>query len=490
MMARWEFSIELDRQTDVPLYRQITAAITADIRRGRLRPGEALPGTRTLARTLGVQRMTVVAAFDDLVAEGWIVTLPARRTIVSPELPDPPRAAASKRGTTINRLPDRTLFELLPGPPDEMPYDVPPGALLFAPNRPDTRLIPRDLIGRAYRRAIRRGGNQLLGYGRPQGHERLRTAIASMLSSTRGIAASADDVCITRGSQMGLALLARAILRPGDVVAVEDLGYRPALEVLRAQGAKVIPVPTDAEGMQIDVLESLTSKSGIRAVHITPHHQFPTTVTLSAPRRLRLLELARQRRFAIIEEDYDNEFHYDGAPVLPLASVDRWGVVAYVGTFSKVLAPALRIGYIVAPRTLVKNVAAHRLYIDVQGDRVLEFALAELIEEGEVQRHIRRVRREYRARRDVLVDALRERLAEALTFNVPAGGIGLWVRAEKKIDIDAWAERARGRGAIMITARHFSVDGRSRPFARLGFASLDEAELREGVRRLAQALTC
>jgi len=323
-MARWEFSIELDRQKKLPLYRQITAAITDDIRRGRLRPGDALPGTRTLARTLGVQRMTVVAAFDDLVAEGWIVTRAARGAVVSLQLPDPPRQkAAARRAGAVTSMPERTLFELSPSPPGEMPYDVPPGALLFAPNRPDTRLIPRDLIGRAYRRAIRNGGDQLLGYGRPQGHERLRVAIAAMLSATRGIAATADNVCITRGSQMGLALLARAILKPGDVVAVEELGYRPALEVFKSQGARVVAIPVDSEGLQIDALASLASREQVRAVHITPHHQFPTTVTLSAARRLRLLDLARQERFAIIEEDYDHEFHYDGAPVLPLASADR-----------------------------------------------------------------------------------------------------------------------------------------------------------------------
>ena len=152
------------------------------------------------------------------------------------------------------------------------------------------------------------------------------------------------------------------------------------------------------------------------------------------------------------------------------------------------LAPALRIGYVVGPRSIVKNVAAQRIYIDVQGDRVLEFALAELIEEGEVQRHVRRMRREYRARRDVLVEELDSRLGSALSFNVPAGGIGLWVRADESLDIDAWSERARGRGALMITARHFSVDGRPRPFARLGFASLNPDELKEGVRRLAQSL--
>jgi GntR family transcriptional regulator/MocR family aminotransferase len=211
-------------------------------------------------------------------------------------------------------------------------------------------------------------------------------------------------------------------------------------------------------------------------------------VTLSASRRLRLLELARSHRFAIIEEDYDHEFHYDGRPVLPLASADRWGVVAYVGTFSKVLAPGLRTGYVVAPRPLLASVIAHRLHPDVQGDRVLEYALAELIEEGEIQRLIRRVRREYEARRDALVGALRRSLGDSLSFSVPAGGIALWVRAADGVDIEAWAERARARGAVIVTAAHFALDGQPRPWARLGFASLDRRELEEGVRRLAAAL--
>ena len=486
-MARWEFALVLERQKGTSLVLQIARAITEDIRRGRLRPGDALPGTRTLARSLGVQRLTVVAAFDELVAEGWIVTRRARGTFVSPDLPEPaPRRFTP--GSPRRVVPDRVPFALEPGPPLDMPYDdLPPGALLFAPNRPDVRLIPHDIIGRAYRRAVRRGRGVLLSYGRPQGHERLRVAIAAMLASTRGLAATANDVCITRGSQMALALLARALVRPGDVVAMEALGYLPAAQVFKLQGAKVVPIPVDHDGIDVEAVARLARAGRLRAVHVTPHHQFPTTVVLAAPRRLRLLDLAREHRFAVIEEDYDHEFHFDGRPVLPLASADRWGVVSYVGTFSKVLAPALRIGYVVAPPPLLASVAGHRLYIDVQGDRVLEFALAELIEEGEVQRHIRRVRREYRARRDVLAQALHEKVGEALRFRVPAGGIGLWVEAGDGVDIDAWAERARLRGALMTTAKRFAIDGKARPFARLGFASLDRDELVEGVRRIARA---
>lgn len=477
-VAKWDLAITIARRDATPIYRQIAAAITNDIRRGRLRAGDRLPGTRTLAGSLGVQRLTVVAAYDELFAEGWIVTEPARGTLVSPELPQ----ISIARGENV---PARTVLDVLPSPPGEMPYDVPAGALLFAPNRPDVRLAPADLIGRAYRRALRQASSALLGYGRPQGHERLRSAIASMLASTRGIAARADDVCITRGSQMATALLARALIRPGDVVAVEELTYRPALETFRAAGAHVVAVPLDREGVKIESIEQLAAGGRLRAIHVTPHHQFPTTVTLSAARRLRLLELARIHRFAILEEDYDHEFHYDGPPVLPLASADRSGVVAYIGTLSKVVAPALRIGYVVAPPAVLSAVVAHRLHIDVQGDRVLEFAIAQLMEQGEIQRAVRRARREYRARRDLLVNALRRAFGASLSFDVPAGGIALWMRCD--FDVERWSAGARKRGAVIVTASAFAVNGRPRPFVRLGFAALDRAEIVEGVRRLRAA---
>ncbi|HKR65493.1 MAG TPA: PLP-dependent aminotransferase family protein [Thermoanaerobaculia bacterium] len=481
-MARWELAVALERGSGTPLYLQIARAIAEDVRRGRLRAGDRLPGTRTLAQSLHVQRLTVVAAFDELAAEGWIVTQPARGAIISPELPEPSPVRRTQTG-----IPRRVAFELPPAPPGDMPYDVPRGGLLFAPNRPDIRLAPAELIARAYRRALRSSGDILLDYGRPQGHERLRAAVADMLASTRGIAATPDDVCITRGSQMAIALLARALIRRGDVVGVEELTYTHAVEAFRLHGARIAPLAIDGEGVRIESIEQTLASGPLRAVYLTPHHQCPTTVTLSTARRMRLLELARKHQFAIVEEDYDHEFHYDAAPVLPLASADRAGVVVYAGTFSKVLAPGLRIGYLVAPPPLLRNIAAHRLYIDVQGDRTMEFALADLIERGEVQRHIRRARREYARRRDVLVRALRRALPHELTFDVPAGGIGLWVRAADGIDIDAWSRKARELGAVFVTARAFSVTGRPRPFARLGFAALNQTELVEGVRRLAKA---
>jgi GntR family transcriptional regulator/MocR family aminotransferase len=475
----------LERHT-LPLFQQIARAVTTDIQRGRLRPGDKLPGTRMLARALGVQRQTVVTAFDELVAEGWIVNRPARGAFVSNDLPDPkPRRFTSQQSPVS--LADRTAFELLPAPLPELPLDVPRGSLLFAPSRPDVRLAPARILGRAIRRAMNVRPESLLSYGRPEGHPRLRRAVAEMLASTRGLAIGPANICITRGSQMALSLLARSVLRPGDIVAVENLGYRSAWEAFRQAGAKLIGVPVDAHGLQVDALDRFLRRHPVRAVYVTPHHQFPTTVTMSAGRRLKLLDLARAHRLAVIEDDYDYEFHYDGRPVLPLASADRFGVVAYVGTFSKVLAPALRIGYVAGPTPLIERIAAHRSHFDVQGDQVLEYAVSELLEDGEIQRHIRRVRREYRTRRDTLVLALNEHLGDRVAFDVPAGGIALWVRARAPLDVDEWASAARRRGAIVVTAAAYTFDGRPRPYLRLGFASLSSQELRDGVRRLAAA---
>jgi GntR family transcriptional regulator/MocR family aminotransferase len=215
-------------------------------------------------------------------------------------------------------------------------------------------------------------------------------------------------------------------------------------------------------------------------VYLTPHHQYPTMAVLAARRRLALLALARRHRFAIIEDDYDHEYHYEGRPILPLASADRGGCVVYVGTLSKVLAPGLRIGYVVAPRPLVERLAAIRALIDHQGDIAVEAAVAELMEDGELQRHVRRMRRVYHARRDALIDALRDQLGDAVSFDVPPGGMALWIHAPD-LDVDAWAARAKAAGVLFTPGRRVSFHGRATPYARLGYACVTEDEIRRAV---------
>jgi GntR family transcriptional regulator / MocR family aminotransferase len=494
----WNFALDLGGRAGAPLFQQISRAIADEIRRGRLRAGVRLPGSRTLARTLLVNRNTVIAAYEELAGEGWIESSKASGTFVSRSLPDvKPRDFAGARSRR-RQVPSAIGFDVAEPPlyvdppsvaqPAAAQLAAASGLLSLSTGSPDVRLAPIGLLTRTYRRAMRRHSSSALEYGYPHGHPYLRGAIATMLSSTRGLATTADDVVVTAGSQMALELTSRTLFRPGDVVVVEQIGYRPAWLAFQQHGAKVVPLPVDAEGLDIEALTRLCQRTHVRAVYVTPHHQYPTTATLTAGRRIALLELAKRLRFAIIEDDYDHEYHYDGRPILPLASADRAGVVVYIGTLAKVLAPGVRLGYVVAPRPLVDAIAAHRRIVDRQGDHTLECAVAQMLDDGDVQRHARRARRVYQARRDSVVKALRADFSDCVSFTVPAGGVAIWCETAAGIDVDAWAQRARQKGLLINTARHYSFDGRARPYFRVCFASLTTEEMADALRRLQAAL--
>ncbi len=469
-----------------PLFQRISQAIIAEIRRGRLKRGDRLPGTRTLAESLLVNRNTVLAAYAELASEGWIESAAARGSFVSRSLPEVRPRDFAGRAARRTEVPGRAGFDVDPAPAAEDLADATPQGIQLSSGSPDTRLAPATLLARAFRRAIRR--YSALRYGFPHGHPDLRAALARMLVATRGLAATAQDVVVTSGSQMALDLISRAVLRTGDSVAIEQIGYRPAWLAFRQHGARLVPIPVDEHGMDVEALASAATRSPIRAVYVTPHHQYPTTATLSAGRRIALLELARRLRIVVIEDDYDHEYHYDGRPILPMASTDQAGVVVYVGTLAKILAPGVRLGYVVGPRPLLESVAAHRYALDRQGDHSLECAVAEMLEQGDVQRHARRARRIYQMRRDCAASALRNALGDAVSFKVPPGGISIWTAVAPGIDVDAWAERALRRGLLLQTARRYSFDGRPRPFFRLGFAALTEEEMRDALRQLRLAL--
>ena len=486
-MRAWDVPVSLDPSSGTPLFLQISRALAADIRRGRLKPGEALPGSRSLAGLLAVNRNTVVAAYRELVAEGWARTLAASRTVVSDALPDPKPRRFSRDAEPRTAVPSRVGFELNECPP--APHGIASGvALPMGGGTPDVRLVPAAALARAYRRALLQKGRRwssVLDYGDERGHHRLRVALAQMLSSLRGLAAGPESILVTRGSQGALDLVARALIRPGDAVAVEELGYQPAWHALRLAGATLYPVPVDAGGLRVDVLAELADRVKLRAAYVTPHHQYPSMAVLQPGRRLALLELARQKRIAILEDDYDHEFHYEGRPVLPLASVDAAGVVIYIGSLSKLLAPGLRIGFTVAPEPLLRQLAIYRTYADRQGDLAVEAAVAELIEDGELQRHARRAREIYRGRRDALCAALVERLGDRIELTPPRGGLALWART--RCDPEAWAAQALKARVAISPGRRFTWEGRKIPFARIGFAALDERELRAAAALLAEA---
>lgn len=544
VQVMWSISRVLSKPTtsDAALFVRIADAIAGDIRRGALRAGDRLPSTRALARDLEVNRNTVVAAFDELIAQGWLATEGARGTRVSADLPpltplDAPAEGGARPDVAGVRRAEKTSRTSLPslravhpkgtrekGPPRAVqpadtgergrssrrathasdkrvasvhaspgfalrdvaiattPFGTEPTEYHASIGVPDTRLVPHALLARAYRRALlARGGKANLDYGSPYGTTRLREAIAVYLRG-RGLSVGTDNVMITRGSQMAIDLAARAVLRTGEVAAVEELGYQPAWRALEEAGAKLVGVPVDASGLVVD---DIPKKA--RVLYTTPHHQYPTTVLMSSARRMALLTHARANGMAIIEDDYDHEFHFEGRPVPPLAAMDPSNVI-YVGTLSKILAPGLRLGFVAAHANVIERLARLRLVVDRQGDHVLESAVAELVEDGAIARHARKMRRVYLERRDVLAMALRRELGDALTFDVPVGGMSMWARVAKGIDIDRWKQRAFEEGVAVAFARDFAQDRRARPFVRLGFAHLAPRELVEVTRRLRRAL--
>ena len=487
MRHSWDFAVDVRRDAAHPPFLQIARTLVADIQRGRLRPGDRLPGSRTLARSIGVHRNTVLAAVAELMAEGWLEAAPGRGTFVARAIPDLRGRPFSRRLGVRVHVPTRVAFALPAMPVAYQQPNLPRGTLNLSSGAPDVRLVPAGAIGRAYRRALARRSADLLAYGDTGGHPDLRAGLASMLTNTRGLAVGGEDVFVTRGSQMALTLVARALVRPGDVVAVEQVGYRPAWEAFRAAGATIVPVRVDDDGIDVEALRTLARRTALRAIYVTPQHQYPTTVTLKAARRVALLALARAQRMAIIEDDYDHEFHYDGRPVLPLASADDAGVVVYIGTLSKVLAPGLRIGYLAAPQPVLRSVAALRSLLDIQGDLATEAAVAALIDDGELQRHIARARRVYANRRQILADSLRRAFGERVEFSQASGGMALWVRFSMRVDFDLWARRSVERGVSWYAGRRYAFDGRPLPFARLSFAWLNERELPEAVKRMAAA---
>jgi len=469
------------------MFVRVAAAIADDIRRGALRGGDRLPSTRALAEQFTVNRNTIVAAYDELVAQGWAVTHGPRGTFVCDTLPDRAVRRALPVPAPVRGIPARPGFDVRSVPGFRFPFGPPAERARYqlSSGVPDTRLLPIAMLSGAYRRALRsRSGRAGLDYGDPRGELRLRTALAAMLRGRRGIPAGPENILITRGSQMGVDLAARLLVRPGDAVAVEQLGYRPAWRAFEEAGARLLPVALDGSGL---VVESLPDAAP-RCIYVTPHHQYPTMVLLAPARRIALMERARTDRFAIIEDDYDHEFHFEGRPVAPLAAADPGGNVIYLGTLSKILAPGLRLGFVAASERAIESLMRLGAAIDRQGDQVLESAVAELIEDGELQRHARKMCRIYESRRDALASALTRELGGVLSFALPPGGITLWVRVDHGIKLEPWRTRALARGVAFSTAREFALDGRPRPYIRLAFARHDEAELGDAIRRMRRAL--
>lgn len=449
-----------------------------------------MPGSRQLAELLQVHRKTVVSAYEELLLQGWISSVPSSGTYVSEKLPLLNYRELPERQTP-GAMPEDPGFSLRPLGFADKPVMINHKILTINDGFPDERLAPSSLIGKAYRNVIGRGTSRsILSYTDVEGSAALREALAGYLNDSRGLNIGRENILITRGSQMGVYLAAKTILIPGDNVVVGETNYFVANMAFKSLGATLLTVPVTETGLDIDALASLCAKTAIRAVFVTSHHHHPTTVTLSAEKRMKLLQLAERHRFAIIEDDYDYDFHYSGSPLLPLSSADRGGYSIYIGSFSKTIAPFIRTGYVVAPRNLIREIARVRRIIDRQGDAVLEQALAELIRGGDIRRHLNKTLRVYRLRRDHFCSLLTELLGNAVSFKAPEGGMAVWTKFNEDISFDQLVAEAAKKGLHVNHASVYNPAGRNLNATRLGFCSLTETEAEKALAILSDAVQC
>ena len=480
--------IQLDKASLLPVFVQLSNQLGQLIRAGTLLPGQRLPGTRQLAKLLVLNRQTVVAAYDEGMAQGWLESRAGSGTYVASHLADvKPQPLLSgdeplAKNTATN---GQTGYAF-----ERLDFLVRPvltmqAGLHLDDGFPDIRLAPMDELSRAYRSYFRWGNPQKhFGYGDTKGHILLREQLSLHLNETRGLQTTPDNVLITRGSIMGLHLASQVLLRPGDVVVTGETTWAGATMNFRKAGATVVTVPVDEHGIDLDKLAEYCEQQPIRLVFVTPHHHYPTTVTLHPSRRVRLLQLAEQYGFVVLEDDYDYDFHYLSRPILPLASADRRGMVVYVGSLTKSVAPAFRIGYVVAPTALIDELARLRRIIDRQGDPMLEFAIGQLFKTGDLKRHFRKALRTYQARRDHFCALLTSELPDAIQFAKPDGGLAVWARFDPAINMEAMAKRAAQEGLILANGIFHNPPGQQLNGTRLGFASSSEAELEQSVQVL------
>lgn len=478
----------VDATSSTPLFRQLYDGWRQAILDGQFAPGTKLPSTRALAAHLGVSRNTVHLAFEQLIAEGYLEGRQGAGTYVSDVLPEE-RLNFSSETPHIDeliaqRLPlSRRSIQLLQAYPTLNQRDR-RIANAFKHGLPALDQFPRQIWQRLLVRSWRDGGDALLRYS--EDYLPLRQAIAGYLGTARGVRCTADQVILIAGAQQGIDLTTKVLLEPGQAVWVEDPGYRGAHGAMIAAGAHPVPVPVDAEGL--NVAAGIARYATAKLTHVTPSHQYPMGMTMSLRRRLELLEWASRAQAWILEDDYDSEYRYTGRPLAALQGLDREQRVIYLGTFSKVLFPALRLAYLVVPPDLVEAFASMRFFATRHPPMLEQVTLAAFIAEGHFARHIRRMRALYAQRQTLLVEAARDELAGLLRVLPAAAGMHLlgWLPPDRN-DTQA-SQQAAAQGVYADPLSAYNIKARTEPALILGYTAVGEQAIRAGVRRLALAL--
>ncbi|MCU1284018.1 MAG: transcriptional regulator, GntR family [Acidobacteriales bacterium] len=472
--------IPISKSDSTPLSRQIYTGLRTAILNGVYRAGERLPSTRTLADQLSVSRTIVVIAFEQLLAEGFVKGQGGSGTFVSEHLGEvrtmhkrkPARLRLSRFGQSAMEVSDNVHYP--PLPQQRLRYD-------FAYSRSNTDAFPFETWRRILIRKLREAPVRELDYGASAGSSSLRVAIVDHLRRSRGVACDASQVIIVNGSQQALDLTTRVLLNPGDRVVIENPHYQGTREIFAVAGATIYPVGVDSDGLMTSALPKRA-----RLAVVTPSHQFPTGAILPLSRRLALLDWAKRADAVIVEDDYDGEFRYEGQPVEPLQSLDTEERVVYVGTFSRTVFPSLRLGYLIAPKSLVSAFVAAKWLCDRHSATLEQETLAEFIRSGAYERHLRRARRMLAERRAELLSCLKENLGNTMEISGENAGLHLVIWPKARVSEKGVITKAAAHDVRIYGVSQYFKGKALRPGFLLGYARLTRREIREGIKRLGE----
>ena len=467
--------ITIDRKNKTAIYIQIANQIVNAIQRKYLLVGYKLPGTRQLSEILGVNRNTIVAALDELEIQAWIQKVPhVGCYILSTNLSNPQRII--NKNFHQQSVARQSGYNFIPSAVLEFETNNTNYSIILNDGKTDERITNFDWLSRKYASYI----NRLPNTAKPEKEHKkrqnnLKSNMANYLNLSRGLHIAESNICLTPSLEMCIYLVAQILLKPNDIVVVAELSYYIPNMIFTNQKAKILTIPTDKDGILVDALEDILKNHSIRMLYLTPHHHYPTTVTLSAPRRVKLLELSRQYGFVILEDDYDYEFHYDRYPLLPLASADQNGMVIYVGSFAKSLLPSFTKGFIVATEDFIREAEKYVNLLYHDKDRYIESVLNEMIVEGDMHRFIKKNNKVYRERRNLCCQLLKDNLANDIDFIKPNGGLAVWLQWKKQINLMKLKQNAQTYAMDIPTT--ILYQNKKTTAMRLGFGDCSEEEM-------------
>ncbi len=480
MLRPWELNIAIVRNSGTSIHVQIAQHIINNIQSGRFTAGNALPGSRNLAEKIKVNRKTVIQAYDELVAQGWLISENKRGTFIAP------KADSIKPGLTAKTV-HLTLASPLTKPVKPVSRQA-HDHINFNEDLVDNRLIPFEIMARAMRHALILSTRHLQPHHNdPKGDLNLRLAITQMLNLERGLHTNIDHICMLSSKQTGVFALAKSIIKTNDFVVFEQLSNPLARAAFANCGANILNVAHDDDGIDMANLELLCVQYKIRAIYVTPQHQIPTTVCMSTSRRQTLLALATQYHFLIIEDDGGYEYTFNNTATLPIASSPESKSIIYLGSIPSLTGSAFNLGYMVADRETIDLCTRQINLIDKQGQQINQIAIAELLKNGEIKRHRARTLKIYQERRACMVELLQKELTEYVRFRLPESGLAIWLEVSPSINIAILLADAEVEKVSFTPGNHYSSSNHQLSTIRLGYAHLNEAEMALGIQRLKTA---